>query len=110
MKSFKQHLAEKAIGQCFPWAYRQAVDHEIPLYHAKVHDPFTGKEYDHAWIEDGNTVKDWQTMELKASKYAGRGWPKKDFYAAYNPKRIKVYKTKMDIVLKAAKTKHYGPW
>ena len=49
------------------------------------------KRYKHAWVEDKGKVKDWQTMTLGMSKWAKKGWPKKEFYKFYSPSNLKVY-------------------
>lgn len=114
MKSFK-HFSEATktipIGLCFKYAYQQAVtDEKLTLVHGIVQDPYTGKSYPHAWVENGRLVKDWQTMEMGGSKYAKKGWPLKAFYDAFNPTKLTKYKGKIEIGLKAVRSKHYGPW
>ena len=56
-----------------------------------------GKRYNHAWVEDSNLVKDWQTMDPKgprSGKYAMKGWPIKEFYKFWNAKPKKKYTPK----------------
>jgi hypothetical protein len=68
-----------------------------------------GKRYKHAWVEDKGKVKDWQTMTLGMSKYAKKGWPKKEFYKFYSPSNLKVYSAK-EAADNFKKTKSMAGW
>ena len=71
-----------------------------------------GKRYKHAWVEDGNLVKDWQTNDPKgprSSKYAGKGWPKREFYKVWNVKNEKKY-TPQEVADNFRKTKSIMGW
>ena len=68
-----------------------------------------GKRYKHAWVEDGNLVKDWQTMKAGSSKWAGKGWPKREYYKAWNPKDMKKY-TPFDAAENYRQTKSMMGW
>ena len=112
MITFKAYIAENTIpvGLCYKYAYQRIMkDDKLTLVHATVHNPWDGKAYVHAWVEEGNLVQDWQTMEAGSSKYAKKGWPVKEYYAAFNPKDIKKY-NQVETMKNAAKGKHYGPW
>ena len=50
-------------------------------------------------------VKDWQTMKAGSSKWAGKGWPKREYYKAWNPKDMKKY-TPFDAAEKFRQTKY----
>jgi len=94
-----------ACGECLSWAMKTAMmDKSVDVLYAMVHDPWDGKKFAHAWVEKGNKAMDWQTMEAGLSKYAGKGWPKKEFYKAYKPKNIKKYTAKEAV----ANRKKYG--
>lgn len=94
-------------GDCFRWAYDNQ-DKGV-LVHAVVHHPWSGKSFDHAWIEKGNRVYDWQSV-VKNLGPGKKGWKKEDFYKAYNPiLDIKRY-TQEEAVKNIFKTRHYGPW
>jgi hypothetical protein len=120
IKTFRTYLREAEeqqqqqvvpLGLCYQWAYDQIKNGKkgVKLVHGKVKHPWTGKEYHHAWIEDGNKVKDWQTMEAGSSKHAGKGWPKKEFYKLYQPTETTEYDN-TSAMRNATKHRHYGPW
>ncbi len=94
-----------ACGECFSYAYTR-VKESGTLVHATVADPWSGKKYDHAWVEDGGLVYDWQT-----SQGLGTGKPRKkgEFYKLYRPEDITRY-DKTEAQIKVLKTRHYGPW
>jgi len=119
--NFKQWLEVKIepCGECFRWSFSQITkDDSAKLVHGLVTPPFSNKPpYWHAWIEKGDLVKDWQTMEAKiGGKFAGKGYPKNLFYELYQPKNIRKYSTSKAIE-KWVQSKspehpngHMGPW
>ena len=86
-----------ACGECLSYAYKYAVKNlgkkNVKIVYGTVQNKWIsgGKRYNHAWVEDGNLVKDWQTMKAGSSKYAGKGWPKREFYKVWNVKNEKKY-------------------
>ena len=89
-----------ACGECLTYTYTQAVRNHTKKNFKAVYGTVqnkwisNNKRYNHAWIEDGNLVKDWQTNDPKgprSSKYAGKGWPKREFYKVWNVKNEKKY-------------------
>lgn len=109
-------IAEVTIpmGDCFGWACKQHLEniaHNRPstLVHAIAKHPWDGHQYPHAWIEDDDKVYDWQTMVAGASKYAKQGWPKDEFYGAFEPSQIRKY-TGSQPGRMIAKHRHFGPW
>ena len=80
-----------ACGECLSytmkWAMIHTRDKGARVVYAEVKDPWDNKKYNHAWGEYKGKVYDWQTMEAKLSKYAGNGWPIKEFYDAYKPNK-----------------------
>ena len=99
-----------ACGQCFSYAIVQAMlDKSVTVVHAVVSDPWSGKRYQHAWVEKGGRAMDWQSMEAKLGKYPGKGWPVREFYKVYNPKRVKKYSGKEAVALRK-QFGHAGPW
>lgn len=74
-------------GSCFPWAYANA--HGGKLKHGMVTHPWSGKAYEHAWVERDGRVYDWQTSVGLGPGQTG--WSREDFYAKYKPIKIKTY-------------------
>jgi len=99
-----------ACGDCYRWAYREvAKDPNLTLVHGTATD-FDGKPFAHAWVESGDRVMDWQTMEQGMSKFGKEGgWPKDVFYDFYKPKNIQRY-TSDQAVRIGPRNKHFGPW
>ena len=93
-----------ACGECLSYAWKMGIinqdnkqaNKKMKIAYGTVQNKWIskGKRYRHAWVEDGNLVKDWQTMVAGSSKYAGKGWPKKEFYSFWKPKNVKKYTTK----------------
>ena len=81
-----------ACGECLSYTYKQTMKNHRKKNFKAVYGTVqnklvsNNKRYEHAWVEDGNKVKDWQTMEAGSSKYAGKGWPKREYYKTWNPK------------------------
>jgi len=83
-----------------------------------VHGNVRGLVGPHAWIErkDGR-VFDWQTVEgiwetlgrQPDPSYTKRGWPKREFYAEFKPRKMKRY-TAEDALINGIRNRHYGPW
>ena len=94
-----------ACGECFSYAYLR-VKEGGTLVQATVTDPWAGKKFAHAWVEDGGLVYDWQT-----SQGLGTGKPRKvaEFYKLYQPEKVKTF-DKHDAMINVLKLKHYGPW
>lgn len=93
-----------ACGQCFSYAYARA-QKGGKIVHARVVDPWSKKLYDHAWVEQGGRVYDWQT-----SQGLGKGPRRKaEFYALYKPTDIRTFDLTSARV-NALRHKHYGPW
>ena len=105
-------------GECFKWAYQQIMEkghserlgsHQWSLVQAIVKNPWDGKSYPHAWIENKKVVQDWQTMEIGMSKYKKKGWPRNIFYDTFKPSKVIKY-GRDDAIKQLAKANHYGPW
>ena len=102
MISLRKLLVESTIacGECLSYAWKTYMVNQnnkrMRVAFGTVQNEWisNNKRYPHAWIEDGNLVKDWQTMVAGSSKYAGKGWPKKEFYSFWKPKNVKKYTTK----------------
>ena len=108
-----------ACGQCLQYAWHTYMvkqsdaqaNKKMKIVFGTVQNKWIskGKRYPHAWVEDGNLVKDWQTMVLGMSKWAKKGWPKKRFYDFYHPKDMKKY-TPADAAEKFRQTKSMMGW
>ena len=106
MIRLKQLLFEATIacGECLSYAWKMSMynqsnktaNRKMKIVYGSVQNKWLaeGRRYKHAWVEDGNLVKDWQTNDPKGprtSKWAMKGWPKKEFYKFWNPKDMKKY-------------------
>ena len=106
MIKLRQLISEATIacGQCLSYAWKtymvkqddKQANKKMKIVFGTVQNKWIskGKRYPHAWVEDGSLVKDWQTNDPKGprtSKWAMKGWPKKEFYKFWNPKDIKKY-------------------
>ena len=100
-------------GDCFEWAYKfiKETDDEdgAILVHANVRHPFPGPEeretFEHAWVEMGGKVYDWQNMMVR-----GKGSVLIDeFYETWKPFEIVKY-TKEEAIINLIKNRNYGPW
>lgn len=101
-----------ACGDCFRWAVQDAAEQGGTVVHGVVTEPSSSPphRYEHAWVERGGTVFDWQTMEAQhGGKYRGKGYPLDVFYELYTPEGVVKY-TAGEAVGEAARTGHYGPW
>jgi len=106
MIKLKDLLMETTIacGECLSYAWKtyivnqdnKSANKKMKVVFGTVQNDWisNGKRYKHAWIEDGNIVKDWQTMVAGSSKYAFKGMPKKFFKDVWNPKVDKMYTPK----------------
>ena len=86
-----------ACGECLSYTYKQTMKNHKKKNFKAVYGTVqnklvnNNKRYNHAWVEEANKVKDWQTMEAGSSKYAGKGWPIREFYKFWNVKNQKKY-------------------
>ena len=98
MIKLKELLIEATIacGECLSYVWKMGIinqdnkqaNKKMKITYGTVQNKHVSnnKRYRHAWVEDGNLVKDWQTMVMGGSKYAKKGWPKKEFYSFWKPK------------------------
>ena len=104
-----------ACGECLTYTYTQTVRNHtkknFKAVYGTVQNKFisNNKRYKHAWVEDGNLVKDWQTMVMGGSKYAGKGWPKREFYKFWNVKKEKKYEP-IEVIQNYTKHKSIIGW
>lgn len=101
-------------GECFSYANKKALDldmegEEATVVHGTVTHPWDNNSYEHAWVEHGDKVYDWQTMVAHSSKYAGNGWPREAFYNIWKPINTISY-TPLEATRMMIKTKSHGPW
>ena len=92
MIKLKELLIEATIacGECLSYVWKMGIinqdnkqaNKKMKITYGTVQNKHVSnnKRYRHAWVEDGNLVKDWQTMVMGGSKYAKKGWPKKEYY------------------------------
>ena len=98
-------------GTCYVDAYKYISENRnLKLVHGLVtgQGDIEGIRYNHAWIEDGNTVIDASLKEQGRSTYK---FPKDLYYAIgqINPKTTFRY-TYKETVKKMYDTENYGPW
>ena len=101
-------------GMCFKYAsgWKGSPDDLV------VHGYVEGLNGPHAWVErkDGR-VFDWQTAEggwetvgrQPDPSYSKQGWPKREFYAEFKPRRMKKYRAE-DAMINAVRSRQHGPW
>jgi anti-sigma regulatory factor (Ser/Thr protein kinase) len=104
-----------ACGECLSYAYTYAVKSlgkkNVKITYGTVQNKWisNNKRYNHAWAEDRGKVKDWQTMKAGSSKYAGKGWPIKEFYKFWNVKNEKKYEP-LEVIQNYTKHKSIIGW
>ena len=103
----------KTDGTCFVDAYEflsKNINPKYKLVHGLVigQGPIEGVVYNHAWIEEGDTVID---TSLKAQGRSTYKFPKEIYYAIgqINSKTIFRYSHK-EMVKNILETENYGPW
>lgn len=103
-------LSEAAEGDCFRFAYKR-VREGGTLFHATVTHPWSGKQFPHAWVEDGGKAYDWQTSQGFANQGLGKGKPLgvAAFRQQWKPVAETSY-TADEASALVARTKHFGPW
>ena len=108
-------LAEKtiAIGQCYPHAIKmaqQSTDEEwddldkFKVVHGKVTDKWSGDSYEHAWVEKGDMIFDWQTHVTKPN-----GISRDVYYDMFQPEAYEEY-TAEETIVNCTKSGQAGPW
>ena len=121
MIKLKELLTEATIacGECLSYAWQtymvkqddKQANKKMKIVFGSVQNKWIskGKRYKHACVEDGNLVKDWQTMKAGSSKYAGKGWPIKEFYKFWNVKNEKKYEP-LEVIQNYTKHKSIIGW
>jgi len=109
-------------GMCFVYADNWwtkgsgNTDNDL-VAHGQVRLPI-GITGPHAWIERASgRIMDWQTANgvwgelgaLPDPSYEKRGWPKREFYRVFQPKRVQKYRAE-DAMLNAIRAMKHGPW
>ena len=107
----------EACGDCYRYTFKTALDylkHGSPsppmlIMHGWVHHPpktiLAGQSYEHAWIERGGLVYDWQTIEYNRQP----PMTVEAFYAKYQPHHVDTF-TPIGLMRWAARHEHYGPF
>jgi len=107
-----------ACGECLSYAWKTASRNydnpKMKIVYGEVGNKWLsgGKRFKHAWVEDKGKVMDWQTNDPKgprSSKYAGKGWPTREFYKEWNVKNEKKY-TPQEVADNFRKTKSIMGW
>ena len=113
---YTEALTESSViqaGQCYPFAVNMAKDSQVSdrndlkkfkVVHGTVTDKFSGKSYDHAWVEKDNMIFDWQTSMTKPD-----GISRDTYYNIFQPTIHKEY-TAAETIMKCVETQHAGPW
>ena len=109
----KDFLTEAAIGQCYPHAIKlaqQSTDEEFfdlskfKVVHGRITDKWSGESVDHAWVEKGGMVFDWQTHGANPD-----GIPHDVYYDTFQPETYNEY-TAEETLINCVKTGQKGPW
>ena len=108
-------LIEKtiAIGQCYPHAIKLAnvtTDEEwddlekFKVVHGRVTNKWNNESYEHAWVEKGDMIFDWQTHSTKPD-----GISKDVYYDMFQPEIHSEYTAK-ETTFNCIKFRNKGPW
>lgn len=102
MKSIEFITEEEKLGDCYKKAFDmvKGLSSEAELVHGYV--TVDGNRFPHVWVELGNKGFDY-SMDNKAIV------DKNDYYSTFKIENPNKYKQK-EVLLKAVKNKHYGPW
>ena len=111
----RELLAEKsiAIGQCYPFAINMAKDSQVSdrndlkkfkVVHGRVTNKWNDQSYEHAWVEKGDMVFDWQTHSTKPD-----GVPRDVYYDMFQPEIYEEY-TGAETIMNCVDSGHAGPW
>jgi len=126
-ENWRGFINEIAIGQCYPHANKMAnkwldnhIDRSKPpgkgvhpdidnkdkfkVVHGRITDKFSGESVEHAWVEMGDEVFDWQTSTTKPE-----GIPKEVYYDLFQPEVFVDY-TAQEAITNCMKAGHHGPW
>ena len=102
-----------AIGQCYPHAVKMAKESAVSdrndlskfkVVHGRVTNKWNNESYEHAWVQKGDLVFDWQTHSTKPD-----GIPVEVYHDTYQPEIFKEY-TAAETIIKCVNTGHAGPW
>lgn len=111
----RELLTEKtiAIGQCYPHAVKlaqQTTDEEFSdlskfkVIHGRITNKWSGESVEHAWVEKGDMIFDWQTHQTKPE-----GIPRDVYYDQYQPETYEEY-TAEEAIVNCMKNRQMGPW
>jgi len=107
----------EVCGDCYRYVFKMAIDylkHGSPsppmiIMHGWVRHPsgmlLAGQDYEHAWVERGGLVYDWQTIEYKHQA----PMTVEAFYAKYQPHHVDTF-TPIGLMRWTARYDHYGPF
>ena len=102
-----------AIGQCYPHTVKmaQASSNEeftdltkFKVVHGRITDKWSGESVEHAWVEKGDMIFDWQTHTTKPE-----GIPRDVYHDNFQPEPHSEY-TAEETLANCAKTGQKGPW
>ena len=106
-------LIETAIGQCYPHVVKMAKGSSqeefadltrFKVAHGRVTDKYSGESVQHAWVEKGDMIFDWQTHSTKPD-----GISKDVYYDMYAPEIHNEY-TAEETMVNCLKSGQAGPW
>lgn len=107
----------EACGDCYRFVFNMALDYIIQgsppppmkIMHGWVRHPpgtiIAGQDYEHAWVERGGLVYDWQTIEYKKKPPMSV----EAFYALYQPDHVDSFSPRA-LVRWVQRNRHYGPF
>jgi len=106
-------LVEKAIGQCYPHVIKMAMESTnkefsdlsiFKVVHGRITDKWSGESVEHAWVEKGDVIFDWQTSATRPD-----GIPRDVYYSNFQPEPYEEY-TAEETMLNCARSGQAGPW
>ena len=102
-----------AIGQCYPYIVKMAKNStekewndlsKFKAIHGRITDKWSGESVEHAWVEKGDMIFDWQTSTTKPT-----GVQRNVYYDNFQPETYEEY-TAEDIIVNCVRSGQAGPW
>lgn len=97
-------------GNCFQWAYQNLLPGDKLVHATIMHNPELRKlrpdPFEHAWIERGHRVYDWQGVVQRLPLHL---MSTRDFERLYKPKNVRRF-DKLHAMIALVRSGHYGPW
>lgn len=110
---FSTFLAEAALGDCFQFANKKAMEmlkdgilKEVFVCHGTIST--TDGEFPHAWVE-AEVNGAWRCFDWQMAMARTHSITRDDFYAHYRPAGVRRYRP-AEAAANMIRHKHHGPW